>query len=251
MENWAQAALTALFWTGLSGIAGASEPFASEAKALTGLEFFDQTFGPASSSCELGIVATGSPLVILRTSQFAEAGGLVPSDRVLAVDGRLIPDHAALREVLGSRNSADGVDVTVYRDDEVINVPMRCRDATPVLDAREEALDSASESRWNDCVRATYIEEIYWGGSNSQSAGLRLWCHRASQTGTAAGDTRPLNPTHARLLYEYVSNLLVESRSVAGISNEFRARLDRARQQIADSGYIEIASNLSVQLSLR
>lgn len=248
MENLARAALCVLLCTGPAGTALAAEP--SSPASLTGLEFFDQTFGPAASSCELGIIASGSPLVILRTSQFAEAGGLVPSDRVLAVDGRPVPDHAALRAVLGSRDSADGIDVTVYRDDEVINVPLHCRDATPILDAREEALDSASESRWNDCIRATYVEDFLWGGSNSQSAGLRLWCHRASRAGETGDDSQSLNPMHARLLYEYVSNLLIESRSVAGISDEFRERLDRARQLISDSGHTEIASNLSAQLSL-
>ena len=231
-------------------MATAAEPHSHEVKALTGLEFFDQTFGPAASSCELGIVATGSPLVILRTSRFAEEGGLATSDRILAVDGRPVPDQEALRAVLGSRYSADSVDVTIYRDDEVIDVPLGCRDATPVLDAREEALDSASESRWNDCIKATYVEEMHWGGPNSQSAGLRLWCHRTSQ-GEAAADAATLNPMHARLLYEYVTNLLVESQSVAGISEEFRARLDREARRIAESGHTEIASNLSAQLALR
>ena len=250
MESRARAALAALLCTGLAGIATAAEPPVPGVQALTGLEFFDQTFGPAASSCELGIVATGSPLVILRTSQFAEAGGLAASDRILAVDGRPVPDHEALRAVLGSRYSAGGVDVTIYRGDEVIDVPVGCRDATPVLDAREEALDSASESRWNDCIRATYVEEMHWGGSNSQSAGLRLWCHRTGQ-GAAASDEATLNPMHARLLYEYVTSLLVESQSIAGISDEFRARLDREARRIADSGHTEIASSLSAQLALR
>jgi len=249
MENLARAALCVLLCTGLAGTGIAVEP--SSPASLTGLEFFDQTFGPADSSCELGIVAAGSPLVILRTSQFAKAGGLAPSDRILAVDGRPVPDHAALRSALGDRDSAHQVDVTVYRNDGVVIVPMHCRDATPVLDAREEALDSASESRWNDCVRATYVEEMHWGGSNSQSAGLRLWCHRASQRAVKGEDAGTLNPMHARLLYDYMSNLLFESQSVSGISDEFRARLDYEAQRIADSGHPGIASNISARLARR
>jgi hypothetical protein len=251
MENLARAALAALLCIGFAGKATGAEPSAPDVPALTGLEFFDQTFGPAASSCELGIVASGSPLVILRTSRWAEAGGLASSDRVIAVDGRPVPDHAALRSALGSRESAKQVNITVFRDDEVISVPVRCRDATPVLDAREEALDSASESRWNDCVRATYVEEMHWGGSNSQSAGLRLWCHRASRRATIGEDTAPLNPTHARLLYEYVTNLILESRNVAGVSDEFRTRLYHAAWRIADSGHTEIASDLSDLLASR
>lgn len=249
MESLARAALCVLLCTGIAGTSAAVEPSATA--SLTGLEFFDQTFGPAASSCELGILASGAPLVVTRTSLWAEEAGLVPSDRILAVDGRPVPDHSALRSVLGSRDSADGVDIMVYRDDEVISIPVRCRDATPVLDAREEALDSASESRWTDCVRATYVEEMHWGGPNSQSAGIRLWCQRAGQRASGGIEAASLNPMHARLLYEYVSNLLVESQSVSGISDEFRARLDREAQRIADSGHVEIARNLSAQIALR
>lgn len=247
MESLARAAIVLLLCIGHAGLAVAAETPAPV--SVTGLDFFEQTFGPAASSCELGIIASGSPLVITRTSLWADEAGLEPADRLLAVDGRPVSDHAALRTALGNRISAESVELLIYRDDDLVKVPVHCRDATPVLDAREEALDSASESRWNDCVRATYIEELHWGGSNSQSAGLRLWCHRASQT-TASGEN-VLNPMHARLLYEYVSNLLVESMSVSGISDEFRARLDHEARRIAESGHPEIADNLSAQLSLR
>ena len=249
MESLARAAIVLLLCIGHAGIAVAAETPAPV--WVTGLDFFEQTFGPAASSCELGIIASGSPLVITRTSLWADEAGLEPADRLLAVDGRPVSDHAALRTALGSRISAEGVELLIYRDDDLVKVPVHCRDATPVLDAREEALDSASESRWNDCVRATYIEELHWGGSNSQSAGLRLWCHRASQSSTNAEGSGILNPIHARLLYEYVSNLLVESTSVSGISEEFRARLDYEARRIAESGHSEIADTLSAQLALR
>ena len=249
MESLARAAFALLLCIGHAGTTIAAEPPAPV--SLTGLDFFEQTFGPAASSCEIGIIASGSPLVITRTSTWAQEAGLVTSDRVLAVDGQPVSDHAALRSALGSRNSPGRVELMVYRGDDLVHIPVRCRDATPILDAREEALDSASESRWNDCVRATYVEEMHWGGSNSQSAGLRLWCHRSSHAAMNGDGNGRLNPIHARLLYEYLSNLLIESTSVSGISDEFRARLDYEARRIADAGHLEIADNLATRIARR
>ena len=74
MESLARAAIVLLLCIGHAGIAVAAETPAPV--SVTGLDFFEQTFGPAASSCELVIISSGSPLVITSSSLWADEGGL-------------------------------------------------------------------------------------------------------------------------------------------------------------------------------
>lgn len=227
----------------LYALTPAAAETASGDRKLTGMELFDDTFGPATSSCELGFLAVGSPLVVTRTSAWADEGGVRESDRILAADGRPVNDGAALRDALGLQAERAAVDLSVQRGGQTFDITVHCRDASEILRARKLALQSALRNEWNDCIRATYVEEMLWGGPNSQSAGLRLWCHQARQ-GIDAGAT-DLKPLDAQLLFEYAERLIVELRYTDGDTTELRSRLDFQSKRIADSGHADLASTLN------
>lgn len=229
----------------------ASEPPTADPHAVTGLEMFDQTFGPATSSCELGFLAVGAPLVVTRLSAFADSDGLIEADTIIAVNGKPVADGSGLRDALGSLKLSEGVGLVVQRDKQPLPITLQCRDASELLLLREEALQSAMASRWNDCIHATYAEEMLWGGPNSQSAGLRLWCHQARQRSQSLGTAYELQPLDARLLFEYVERLLVELRHASGDTAELRARLDYQAQRIAESGHTDLAEALNELLIAR
>ncbi|HNP34715.1 MAG TPA: hypothetical protein PKK10_02575 [Woeseiaceae bacterium] len=216
----------------------------ANSQPLTGLEMFDETFGPAASNCELGVLAVGSPLVVTRVSAWTDLG-ISEADRIVAVNGKPVVDGKGLRDALAARPLLGAVAISLSRGDEFRRVTVQCRDAGEILRIREEALTSVMQSRWDDCIRATYVEEMLWGGPNSQSAGLRLWCHQ-SRTGTlrSAGSAE-LEALDAQLLFEYVQRLLVELQYAAGDNHEIRARLNYQAQRIADSGYVELAASLN------
>jgi S1-C subfamily serine protease len=241
MESLARAAAVAVLSIGCFGNAIAGSP---DARPLTGLEFFDVTFGPGASACELGFLAAGSPLVVTRRSAWVEDDGVLEADRVLAVDGKAVTNGSGLRDALGSRNLGERVGLSVSRGNEELELQMHCRDASDILGAREDALISATQSRWNDCIRATYVEEMLWGGPNSQSAGLRLWCHQARQRAEVPAASDTLQPLDARLIYEYVARLLTELRYVRGNADEIRARLTYQARRISASGHADLAAEL-------
>lgn len=216
----------------------------ADARPLTGLEYFDETFGPGASACELGFLAVGSPLVVTRTSAWADDDGVLEADRVLAVDGRAVNNGAGLRDALGSRDIGDRIGLSVSRGNRQLELRLHCRDASEILSMREAALVSAMQSRWNDCIRATYAEEMLWGAPNSQSAGLRLWCHQAGRRAGTASASGVLRPMEARLIYEYIARLLDELRYVTGDTDEIRARLIHQARRIAASGHTNLAAEL-------
>jgi hypothetical protein len=92
---------------------------------------------------------------------------------------------------------------------------------------------------------------MLWGGPNSQSAGLRLWCHQARQRSQSLGTAYELQALDARLLFEYVERLLVELRYASGDTAELRARLDYQAQRIAESGHTDLAEALNELLIAR
>jgi hypothetical protein len=245
MESLARVAAVAVFSIGCIGnaVAGGSE--SPDARPLTGLEFFDDTFGPGASTCELGFLAAGSPLVVTRRSAWVEDDGVLEADRVLAVDGKVVTNGSGLRDALGSRDLGERVGLSVSRDNEELELQVHCRDASDILGAREDALISATQSRWNDCIRATYVEEMLWGGPNSQSAGLRLWCHQARERAQVPAASDTLRPLDARLIYEYVVRLLTELRYVHGNADEIRARLTYEARRISASGHADLAAELN------
>lgn len=227
-----------------AGVAVAGPAGAPGATPLTGLELFDQTFGPGTSSCELGIVAVGAPLVITRTSGWVEDDGLLVSDRIVSVNSVPVRDHAGLRNALGSASPDSRVELSVVREDRIASVETDCGDATDILRVREEALLSATESRWNDCIRATYAEEMLWGGPNSLSAGLRLWCHQARRKSHLQSPDAPIGRMDAQLIFEYAQRLLVELGNTSGYEAELQERLRAQAQRFADGGHPELAAEL-------
>jgi hypothetical protein len=248
MENCARAAglIACLFFT--AGVS-AGELADAQTRSVTGLEFFEQTYGPAASTCELGFLASGSPLIVTRTSSWVADDGIAVSDRVAAVDGLPVSDYAGLRSALASRNHTGAVDLSIYRGDEALEIKVSCQDATKILLAREEALLSAAESRWNDCIHATYAEELFWGGPNSLSAGLRLWCHQASLRTNPLPSTESIRPIGAFLMYEYAVQLLEELSHVPGNNDEIHARLSYQTERISDSGHEDLANSLNQMLA--
>ena len=112
-----------------------------------------------------------------------------------------------------------------------------------MLQARSNALAGAEDGRWDDCVRATYQEEFHWGGANSESAGLRLWCHQAQY------DTADFTRIDAQFMYEHTTLLLDELQHVPGwIKLNHKGFVGRIRQ-IDDGGHAALSAQLRARLA--
>lgn len=242
MENLQRFCLL-LILAPLTCIAQTAEQPTSE---LTGLELFDDTFGPADGRCGLGFLATGEPLTVTRTPSWY-AGNVTVADNVTEVNGVAVENNADLKRVVRALEPGQPVELTLVRDDAPVKVRTRCRDATELLHAREEILSNATNAEWTDCIRATYVEEMRWGGSNSQTAGLRLWCQR-SRARAVTGSSNGLTPLDARLLVDYVEQLHGELAHVPNRDEHLLNALERQPQRIAASGYPQLAAALSDKL---
>jgi hypothetical protein len=218
-----------------SAVSASEQPVAND-DSLTGLEVFGETYGPSGSHCSLGFIGFGSPVIVTRVSTWVKENWVVEADHLLTANGQSIRDESDLRDALESVSANGQIELTVLRAGERINISAECHEATPILEAREEALQGASEGRWDVCIRATYMEELHWGGANSQSAGIRLWCHQArilrshSEPGFSASTISRL---HVKLILEYASLLHDELQYVPGDLGNLRKALNLTLQQYA------------------
>ena len=248
MENFMRAIGAIACWL-YAVAASASDLPALEATPLTGLEFFGKTYGPATSACDLGFIAVGSPMVVSRTSSWSSGNGVAVSDRLLAVNGNVVHDYDSLTSALRHISRKETVELSVFRAGRHVDVEIQCYDATKLIMAREEVLASATESRWNDCIRATYAEELLWGGPNSISAGLRLWCHQSSLRTDEHAQTNAMHPIGAFLMYDYGVQLVEELSRVPGNFDEIRAQVNTQSKRISDSGREDLAASLNELLA--
>ncbi len=240
MENRFQGIILLGLMLTVNGIAMAGETNGTKTASLTGLDLLGETYGPSGSHCSLGFMGFGSPVIVTRVSVSLPDNWVTEADQLLSVNGRTIQHESDLHAALDSVGPNELVTITVLRDKGQIEVNTVCRAATPILRAREEALIGASEGRWDTCIRATYMEEISWGGSNSQSAGLRLWCHQArilrSHTEKNAPSPASISRLHAVLIYEYAKLLLDELQHVPNGLVELRSTLQLRVNQFGSIG---------------
>lgn len=207
------------------------------------LDMLDQSYGPTESRCGLGFVGFGSPLVVTRVSSWTTPEGLTEADVLLAVNEKTIRRESDLNGTLKLFGPGDHVTLSVLRGGDSVQIDAVCQDVTSVLQARSDALAGAEEGRWDDCIKATYQEEFHWGGANSESAGLRLWCHQAQY------DTAELTRIDAQFMYEHTNLLLDELKHVPGWIRLNHKRLIARIHKIGDSGYAALSAQLQARLS--
>jgi hypothetical protein len=254
MENFIRAMVLLAHCVAASQAFAAPPASMSQREALAGLEAYRETLATASNRCSLGFLAAGSPFTITRVSDWNQNSGMIEADQLLEVNGVAIRSETDLHEALDKLEFLDPVTLVLSRNDEVLRVHTRCQDGTSVNRAREEALLHASEGRWDECIRATYMEEVYWGGANSQSAALRLWCNRAR--GLSDADvydlhtpSETLSRLDAHLIYEHADNLLDELQHVPGGLDGLRMTLYNTIRLLDDSGYLLLSSELDTKFS--
>ena len=196
-------------------------------EALSGLDLFEETYGPSDSHCNLGFIGYGSPLTVTRVSSLYRDGGFVEADEFVAVNDQPVSNKADLHAALSTVAPDQKLSIVVVRDDEKVSIDARCNASTLVLTARRDALVGASEGRWQACLDATIVEEMSWGGPNSQSAGLRLWCHQSMQlrSRSPSDATAAISRLEAQLSYDYASLLLDELQYVADDLDPLRSAL--------------------------
>lgn len=211
----------------ITGIATADETRFSGTDSLSGLDLFDDTYGPSDSRCGLGFVAYGSPVVVTRVSGMLRDDWVTEADQLVKINGAPIHRKFDMHSVLDAVSPNEEISVTVLRNGVQVKVKRRCQVSTPILEARQEALVGASEGRWDVCISATIMEEIRWGGANSQTAGLRLWCHQARihRSRGIKNDPATISRLHAQLIYDYATLLLDELRHVPDSLDEFKSSL--------------------------
>ncbi len=218
------------------------------------LDSFRKNFDTDEGSCSLGILGAGSPVIVTRVSPLLQGTTLLESDRLLAINGVPVRGAADLRTTLGGLTPHRRLTVTVERGDETVELRTVCQDAMPVFRAHIEALTAAADGQWDECIDKTYLEELHWGGANSQSAGLRLWCHRAK--GTAATQKWKVHSTaehlsriDAQFIFEHVNLLFEEMQHVPGGVSGLQSRLASRIQQIDESGHWDLSSQLRTKLA--
>ena len=216
-------------------IANADERSYLGTDSLSGLDLFDDTYGPSDSRCGLGFIGYGSPVVVTRVSALTRAGWVEEADQLVEINGVSINQKSDMHAALDTVSANDKISLVVLRDESEIEVNALCQESTPILEAREEALIGVSEGRWQACISATIMEEIRWGGPNSQSAGLRLWCHQAQlhRSFKIEEASSSLSRLHAQLIYDYAKLLLDELQHVPTGLEDFRSAL-KTRIQLLD-----------------
>lgn len=220
--------------------------------AFAGLEEFRATYDAADPHrCSLGFLGAGSPFIITRVSDLFQESGVLESDQLVQLNDIEISDASDLYAALDDLDASDSVTLRLTRNEQAVRVHISCRDGTSFYRAREDALVRASEGRWQDCIRATYLEEIYWGGANSQSAALRLWCHRASKSSNIedSGQHESLNKISAHFVFEYANHLINEFQHVPGGIDALRLTLYSSIRELDDGGYLLLSSELDAKLS--
>jgi hypothetical protein len=218
------------------------------------LESFRKNLGASKSYCSLGFLGAGSPVIITRISPLFQGTGLLESDQLLAVNGTPVRGASELRSALRMLDPRDRVTLTVERGQETVEIHTACQDATPVFNARIDALTEAADGHWDECVKKTYLEELHWGGANSQSAGLRLWCHRARVTAEPekwklSATSAYLTQIDAQFMYEHANLLLEEMQYVPGGVRGLQSVVASRIQQIDESGHWQLSSQLRTKLA--
>ncbi len=221
-------------------IANADERSFLGTDSLSGLDLFDDTYGPSDSRCGLGFIGYGSPVVVTRVSAWSRAGWVEEADQLVEINGVAISQKSDLHSALDTVSANDKISLVVLRDESELEINALCQESTPILEAREEALIGVSEGRWQACMSATIMEEIRWGGPNSQSAGLRLWCHQAQlhRSFKIEEASSSLSRLHAQLIYDYARLLLDELQYVPNGLEDFRSTLKTRIQLLDESSSI-------------
>lgn len=221
-------------------IANADERSYLGTESLSGLDLFDDTYGPSDSRCGLGFIGYGSPVVVTRVSAWPRANWVEEADQLVRINGVAISQKSDLHSALDTVPANDRVSLVVLRDDNEIEINAPCQESSPILEAREEALIGISEGRWQACISATIMEEIRWGGPNSQSAGLRLWCHQAQlhRSFKLEKASASLSRLHAQLIYDYASLLLDELQYVPTGLEDLRSTLETRIQLLDEASSI-------------
>ncbi|MEM8942631.1 MAG: PDZ domain-containing protein [Pseudomonadota bacterium] len=217
--------------------------------ALTGLELLDETLGPAESRCSLGFLAGGSPLKVTRTAGPDGESKLTTGDEVVSINQHPTRNAQDARDVMRTLSAGDRVELRIVRHNETKRIRARCGDAQDVLKARADVLTSATSEQWLACIRATYREELLWGGSNSQSAGLRLWCEQSKQRTRPATTTIGLSAMSAQLLHDYAAQLLVELPFLAAKKEDLLEQVSYEAGRIKRGGHAALAQSLEEKIS--
>ncbi len=252
MENFLRAMVLLAHCVAASESMAATPVSTSQREALAGLEEYRKSVATTSNRCAPGFLGAGSPFTITRLSDWNQDSGIFEADQVLEINGLAIAGEADLQAALNELEFPDSVTIDLSRNDEVFRVYTRCQDGTSVSHAREEALMRASEGRWDECIRATYMEEVYWGGANSQSAALRLWCHRARSPSDESGlsaPTQELSRLDAHFIYEHADYLLDEIQHVPGGLDGLRMTLYNTIRQLDNSGYLLLSRELDAKFA--
>ena len=87
MENLKRVSAALALGIIINGPVSADDDGIDRQADLTGLELFDRMFGPAESRCDLGFLASGSPLTVTRISAWANNDGIAPADEVESING--------------------------------------------------------------------------------------------------------------------------------------------------------------------
>ncbi len=232
-----------------------SDTLTRQQAAADGLRELRRTYDLDESFCGLGFIGAGSPITITRVSPNFRNNGVVAGDTLIAVNNHDTRDRKTLRSVLSDLKPGHPATLTIKRDGKPARVTTICNDALPILEAREQALRSASEGQWDECVRATYLEEILWGAANSESADLRLWCHEERRPNATAAmisirSASTLSRLHARLIYEHASLLIEEISYLPDRAQDQRNILADHIQQISDAGHLSLTKALQAKMAM-
>ena len=254
MKNWIGAIIFLNIFAILSNPAVAEGIDEWQQQAHLQLNSFRNNLGASTNYCSLGFLGAGSPVIVTRVSPLFQGTALLESDRLLAVNGNPVRGASELRDILRSLTPDLRVTLTIERGQDTIEIRTACQDAMPVFRAHIDALSAAADGHWDDCISNTYLEELHWGGANSQSAGLRLWCHRARTA--LAPEKWKLDPTSehltqidAQFMYEHANLLLEEMQYVPGGVNGLRGTVASRIQQIDESGHRRLSSQLRTKLA--
>jgi hypothetical protein len=196
-----------------------------------------------SSHCSFPQLSNNE-LTVLRVSEYAERQGLMPGDKILAVDGvpvYSLPDFA--RAVLKHRLD-EPARITIGRGNVEQTLDVRCIDGLPAAMNLSAVLVAGTEGRWDDCIFqiGRFEQETF---QSSLSATLKMSCNEARRRskGQAA------EYVDAFVIYEATRLGLEETKIHPEGTPSKRAFTIGNISWLESNGYQSLADDLKTQLS--
>lgn len=197
---------------------------------------------PDRPYCRLGVTMWPDGTVV--GVEPARAGGLLPGDHIVAVNGVRTADGVALITAVAARQPDEELSVMVIRNGGEIQQSVKCVDGRQARSKMIALLSSASDGNWSECKKSSYQFENLTSIRNYALLSLRYLCSDAERL--LAG--RPSTNTDAQLAYDARRQQIAEAQYVVGGLDKIRGEVLATISWFEQNNFNTFAADLRSQL---